>query len=83
MPDSRQEPLRLLTITQVAARLDLPVSIIRRWVRIGLLPSLRIRPGDVRIDPIEVRRFVHALAWLRAAMRLSRASAPPPTKRRA
>jgi len=46
----------LLTTEEVAARLRVRPDTIRRWVRRGLIPVLRVSPKVMRFDLAEVVR---------------------------
>ena len=52
-------PPELLTVSQVASRLNVHPNTIRRWVRQGLLKAHRIGPRrDRRIHRAEVEQFL-------------------------
>ena len=50
----------LLTVPQVANRLQVHVEVIRRWVRKGAMQHVRVGPGRglIRIEESELRRHV-------------------------
>lgn len=49
----------LLTVSQVADRLSVHSSSVRRWANMGLLPSYRLGVrGDRRFKPEEVSEFL-------------------------
>ncbi len=53
-----------LTPEQVARELDLPVRIVRRFIATGLLPTVELEPGLIRITPGDVKRFIATHRWL-------------------
>ena len=48
----------LLTIPDVAARLNVSERTVRAWIAAGRLAVVRLRPRCVRIEPDEVERMV-------------------------
>ncbi len=44
----------LLTADELAGRLHVKASTIRRWMRAGWLPAVRVSPKVVRFDLVEV-----------------------------
>jgi predicted site-specific integrase-resolvase len=48
------EDRELVTAEELAARLRLRPSTIRRWARIGAIPALHLSPKAVRFSPEEV-----------------------------
>jgi len=51
---------RLLTVRETADRLAVGVSTVRRKIREGTLPAIRLGPGGaaVRIDPSELQELL-------------------------
>jgi len=42
---------KLLTVEEMAARMQVKPTTIRFWARAGVIPALRITPKIVRFDP--------------------------------
>ncbi len=56
------DPDRLLTVREAAKRLGVSTSTVKRRIRDGSLPAVRIgtRPGQsVRVDPAELDHWIH------------------------
>src|SRR5215211_8456845 len=54
-----EKPETLLNIPAVAARLDVSVPTVRRLIRRGDLPALRVG-GQLRIDPHELEAWLYS-----------------------
>ena len=54
---SRDRPPALATTREVAERLNTTTRTIRRYVRSGVLPAIRVQ-GLVRFDPADVERLI-------------------------
>jgi excisionase family DNA binding protein len=53
---------RLLTVAEVAERLNLSTKQVRRRIAWGDLPAIRLGPeprAHVRVDPVELERYVY------------------------
>lgn len=51
-------PPRLLTVEEVAERLKMAPFTVRKWVRLGRLPALRLGDRRIRFMPEAVERWV-------------------------
>lgn len=51
-------PPSLLTVEEVAKRLKMAPFTIRKWVRLGRLPALRLGDRSIRFMPEVVERWV-------------------------
>ncbi|MEK7288360.1 MAG: helix-turn-helix domain-containing protein [Elusimicrobiota bacterium] len=51
-------PTSLLTVEEVAERLKLAPFTVRKWVRLGRLPALRLGDRSIRFMPEAVERWV-------------------------
>ena len=53
---------RLLTVPEVAARLQVSVPTVRRWISVGHLPHVKLSPGRrngcVRVANAELAAFI-------------------------
>lgn len=58
MPRSEQEPL--LTVDDVTKILRLSKAAVYRMTWDGVLPTVRLGPGSVRIDPKDLEEFLAA-----------------------
>jgi len=50
-----------LTVDQAAQRLGVSVQTVRRWIRLGRLPALRVGAKRVRVREVDLDRMVSAL----------------------
>ena len=57
MNDEQDRPVRLLTISQAAARLGVHQDTLRAWADKGLVPVIRTPTGYRRFDPAEIERI--------------------------
>lgn len=55
-----------LTLAQAAALLDLPPSLVARFVTSGILAASELRPGEIHISLLALARFLSAHPWLAA-----------------
>ncbi len=60
--------VQLLTLPQVAERLQVSISDVRRKIREGKLPCVRLGPRQIRVHAADLGAYVEA----------RRAPAPPP-----
>jgi excisionase family DNA binding protein len=51
-----EQPTRLLTVSQAAARLGVHQDTLRAWADKGLVPVIRTPTGYRRFDPGEIER---------------------------
>jgi putative resolvase len=51
-----EQPTRLLTVSQAAARLGVHQDTLRAWADRGLVPVVRTPTGYRRFDPDEIER---------------------------
>lgn len=56
-----------LSLTQVAARLDVPVEIVRAWIAVGHVRATQAPTGWWRVPRAEVARLLRMLPDGRAA----------------
>ena len=61
MEDEQGRPVRLLTISQAAARLGVHPDTLRAWADKGLVPAVRTPTGYRRFDPAEIERVREAM----------------------
>jgi excisionase family DNA binding protein len=54
------EDVQLLTLPQVAERLQVSLSDVRRKIRAGILPSIRLGPRQVRVLASDLRVYVES-----------------------
>lgn len=73
MTQDKQNPpvFQLFTVSETADALHLHLSTLRRLIRAGDLPVVRIG-GAIRIDPEELRRFIDAHRFRRVLTALPR-----------
>ena len=57
-----------LTLAQAAALLDLPPSLVARFITSGMLAASEIRPGEVHITLLALARFLSEHPWLAAGI---------------
>jgi excisionase family DNA binding protein len=49
---------KLLTVEEAAEFVGFRPSTIRKWVRIGFIPYLKIGKRSIRFDPVELREWL-------------------------
>jgi excisionase family DNA binding protein len=54
------EPEGLISLQEAARRLGINSGTLRKMVKRGELRAFRVRDYIIRIDPLELRRFLHA-----------------------
>lgn len=55
-----QSDVQLLTLSQVADRLQVSLSDVRRKIRAGILPSIRLGPRQVRVLTSDLQAYVES-----------------------
>lgn len=63
--------LYMLTPERVADHLDLPVSLVYRFIASGALEAREVEPGVLRVPRSAFERFLAEHPWLRAIVRNS------------
>jgi excisionase family DNA binding protein len=54
------QQVALLTVSQVAAVLNVHPATVRRWIASGALPATRLPGGTYRVDATDLDRIVSA-----------------------
>jgi excisionase family DNA binding protein len=60
LPEAFRDDLWLLTIPQVAQLLQTSVSSVRRKIRAGVLPCIRLGPRQVRVLASDLKTYIES-----------------------
>jgi excisionase family DNA binding protein len=49
---------RLLTAREVAGQIGISTTVVLKWARAGLMPSVKLPGGAVRFEPVEITEWL-------------------------